>query len=78
MTDHKRSGPGPLAVAQVEIGVAHAAGQNPDAHLASPGLVEDQVLDRNGLTWLVQDDGAHPVSVADMTKPGAALAPGFD
>ena len=59
MADHERTGPGPLAVAQVEVGVAHAAGQDPDPDLALLRLVEDQLLDRDRLTGLLEDGGTH-------------------
>ena len=78
VTDHERAGPGPFPIAQVQVRVAHAAGQDPDAHFALPGLIEGQRLDCDGLTRLLQDGGTHADSVPDMTKPGAALAPGFD
>src|ERR1019366_491139 len=78
VADHERTGPWPLAVPDVEVGVADAAGQDPDPDLAMFRLIEDQLLDRDRLTRLFQDGGTHKSSVPDMTRPGATLAPGLE
>src|ERR1039457_7468994 len=71
VADHERTGPWPLTVPDVEVGVADAAGQDPDPDLAMFRLIEDQLLDRDRLTRLFQDGGTHKSSVPDMTRPGA-------
>src|SRR6185437_4076350 len=53
----------PVALAHVEIRVAHAGGGDLHAHLALLGVVELDVGDLDGVVRVAEDDGAHGVTV---------------
>ena len=48
-----------VAVDEVQVAVAHAAGDRAHEHLAPDGLVDLDVLDRQGLVGTVEDGGFH-------------------
>ena len=55
---HDRRGPRPLPVADMEVGVADARGEHPDADLTGSRLGDDQVLDRRRFADRAQDGAA--------------------
>ncbi len=59
VTEHARRVPGRVgAGGRVQVGVADAAGDEPDEHLARPGLGELDVLDDERLAELLEHGGA--------------------
>ena len=71
--DRRRAGP--LAVADVEVGMAHAGGEDPHPDLARPRLGEGQRLDRHRRPRHPQDrraGGGHIASLARRRSAGRA------